>query len=114
MPQKSKQNKKANKIEKAKWHDEREALKKIQWHFDMQSLQIQRLRVQAAMSDMNPSDYVRKMVGLTYRTLDRPRVSLSFSGSELEYLAQRYGLSVDDAANIRKQVKLEVESKLGT
>jgi len=104
--------KRANAKAGSKWKSEREALKKIQFHFDMQVRQIQNLRVKAAYADMNPSDYVRKIVELPYRTLDRPRVSLSFSPDDLEFLASRYDVDADDGATIRKRVKQEVEAYL--
>jgi len=109
----AKKTKSAGDRAEGKWQPERDALKKIQFHFDMQVRQIQHLRVQAAHSDMNPSDYVRKVVGLAYRTLDRPRVSLSFSHDDLAFLAKRYGVDLSDAATIRKRVKQEVEEILG-
>ena len=104
--------KRSDRNAESKWQPEREALKKIQFHFDLQIRQMQHLRVQAAREDMNPSDYVRKIVGLPHRTLDRPRVSLSFSNDDLHFLAKHFAVDIDDSATIRKRVKQEVDEYL--
>ncbi|MBQ0718982.1 MAG: hypothetical protein KBT88_11470 [Gammaproteobacteria bacterium] len=89
-----------------KWADEKRALKKVQMHFVFKEQLNKRIRHDAADENLNPSDIIRKVVGLSYQRIQRPRIGLSFNGDDLRFLAQRYG--VDDEKNIRRRVLEEV------
>jgi transcriptional regulator of nitric oxide reductase len=99
-----------NKSKKTKWEAELEALKKIQVHFDFQQALRKKIRMEAAEEDMNPSDVIRKIVGLYFSKIQRPRIGLSFNPDDLSYLAERYNLDPSDATAVKKQVLREIES----
>ena len=69
---------------------ERRALKKIQVHFEFRQSLLRKVRLAAAAEDLSYSDYVRKLVGLPFSKIQRPRISLSFSDADLHILAERY------------------------
>lgn len=98
------------KSKKPKWEAELAALKKIQMHFDFQQALRKKIRIDAAEEDMNPSDIIRKIVGLSFSKIQRPRIGLSFNPEDLSYLAERYNLDPSDAAAVKKQVLREVEN----
>ena len=93
-----------------KWQAELAALKKIQLHFDFQQTLRKKIRLEAAEEDMNPSDIIRKIVGLSFSKIQRPRIGLSFNPDDLNYLAERYNLDPEDANAVKKQVLREVEA----
>ena len=70
---------------------EHRALKKVQVHFEFQQSLMHKVRVEAAKENLSPSDYVRKIVGLPYSKIQRPRISLSFSPEDISLLAAKYG-----------------------
>ena len=98
------------KSKKPKWEAELAALKKIQMHFDFQQALRKKIRMEAAEEDMNPSDVIRKIVGLSFSKIQRPRIGLSFNPEDLGYLAERYNLDPSDATAVKKQVLSEIES----
>ena len=65
----------------------RRALRKIQVHFEFQQSLMRKIRLAAAAENLSYSDYVRKLVGLPYAKIQRPRISLSFGERDLELLA---------------------------
>jgi hypothetical protein len=89
-----------------KWAREKRALKKVQMHFVFKEQLTQRIRHDAADENINPSDIIRKVVGLPFQRIQRPRIGLSFNENELNYLAQRYAL--DDEKAIKRRVLEEV------
>lgn len=91
-----------------KWADEKRALKKVQMHFVFKEQLNKRLRHDAADENLNPSDIIRKIVGLPYQRIQRPRIGLSFKPEDLHYLSQRYQVSVDDEKIIKQRVREEV------
>ncbi len=92
-----------------KWEAELAALKKIQIHFDFQQTLRKKIRLEAAEEDMNPSDVIRKIVGLSFSKIQRPRIGLSFNQEDLAYLAERYDLDPSDSAALKKKLFSEVE-----
>lgn len=94
---------------KPKWQAELAALKKIQMHFDFQENLRKKVRLEAAEEDMNPSDVIRKIAGLSFNKIQRPRIGLSLTPDDLVYLAERYNLDPSDATAVKKQLLLEVE-----
>jgi len=68
------------------------------------------IRYDAADARLNPSDIVRKILGLSYSKVQRPRLGLSFSQDELEQLAHRYGVDCVDEKQIKQRVMAEVNA----
>ena len=91
-----------------KWPAERKALKKIQVHFTFQEQLNKTIRHEAVDLNINPSDVVRKVVGLNYQRIQRPRIGLSFSKDEIQQLANKYKVESDDEKEIKKRVMEEV------
>ncbi len=94
---------------KPKWQAELAALKKIQMHFDFQENLRKKVRLEAAEEDMNPSDVIRKIAGLSFSKIQRPRIGLSLTPEDLVYLAERYNLDPSDATSVKKRLLSEVE-----
>ncbi len=92
----------------SKWQKERATLKKLQIHFEFQQEVMRKIRYDAADARLNPSDIVRKILGLSYSKVQRPRLGLSFSQDELKQLAHRYGLDCLDEKQIKQRVMAEV------
>ena len=91
-----------------KWADEKHALKKIQMHFVFKEQLNKRIRYDAADENINPSDVIRKIAGLSFQRIQRPRIGLSFNHEDLKYLAQRYDMDSSDEKGIKRRVREEV------
>ncbi len=91
-----------------KWSDEKCALKKIQMHFIFKAQLNKQIRYDAADENLNPSDMIRKITGLPYQRIQRPRIGLSFNQEELNSLAQRYDMDNADEKGIKQRVREEV------
>ncbi len=87
---------------------ERRALRKVQVHFEFQQALMQRLRMAAAAENLSYADFVRKLVGLPYAKIQRPRISLSFGEEDLELLAERYQEPAVEPAVLKRRVMDEV------
>ncbi len=94
----------------SKWQKERATLKKLQIHFEFQQEVMKEIRYDAADARLNPSDIVRKILGLSYSKVQRPRLGLSFSQDELKLLAHRYGVDCLDEKQIKQRVMAEVNA----
>jgi hypothetical protein len=94
----------------SKWQKERATLKKLQIHFEFQQEVMKEIRYDAADTRLNPSDIVRKILGLSYSKVQRPRLGLSFSQDELKQLAHRYGVDCLDEKQIKQRVMAEVNA----
>lgn len=92
---------------------ERQALRKIQVHFEFQQSLMRKIRLAAAAENLSYSDYVRKLVGLPYAKIQRPRISLSFSERDLALLAERYAEEGTGAGVLKRRVMEEVEGHFG-
>ena len=89
---------------------ERQALRKVQVHFEFQQSLMRRIRLAAAAENLSYSDYVRKLVGLPYAKIQRPRISLSFGERDLELLAERYAEDGAEPAELKRCVMEEVRA----
>jgi len=91
-----------------KWSAEKQALKKIQMHFVFKDQLNKQIRYDAADENINPSDVIRKITGLSYQRIQRPRIGLSFNHEDLQYLAKRYDMDISDDKGIKRRVGEEV------
>ncbi|MCH7695451.1 MAG: hypothetical protein IIB73_04030 [Proteobacteria bacterium] len=91
-----------------KWSNEKVALKKIQIHFTFQQSVLASIRYDATDENINPSDIVRKIVGLPYKKIQRARIGLTFNDNDLEYLAEHYNLEKADDKEIKRRVMEEI------
>ena len=90
---------------------ERRALRKIQVHFELRQSLMREVRVAAAKEGLSSTDYVRRLVGLPYAKIQRPRISLSFSERDLQLLAARYGRPATDPGAIKRGVLQEIRTR---
>lgn len=91
---------------------ERRALRKIQVHFEFRQSLLRKVRLAAAAADLSYSDYVRKLVGLPFSKIQRPRISLSFSDVDLRILAERYAKPEADPQVLKRCVLEEIKAQL--
>ena len=97
----------------ARFQAERRALGKVQVHFEFQQALMHKIRIAAAAENLSYADYVRKLVGLPYAKIQRPRISLSFGTEDLERLAGRYGSPEADPKVLKRRVMEEINTQLG-
>ncbi len=71
-----------------------------------------RLRVEAALEGMSPQDQLRKMVGLSFKKPQRPRVTLSLREEDYILLAKRYKINSCNKNDIKKRVMEEISKTL--
>lgn len=91
-----------------KWSKEKVVLKKIQIHFTFQQNVLASIRHDAVDENINSSDIVRKIVGLSYKKIQRARIGLTFNDIDLEYLAEHYNLKSVDEKEIKRRVIEEI------
>lgn len=101
-----------NETRSSRIQPERVALGKIQLHFEFQQSLMKKIRVAAAEENLSYSDYVRKIVGLSYPKTQRPRISLSFGSNDLQLLAERYGELDASPQRLKQRVIDEVHGFL--
>ena len=94
-----------------RFHAERRALRKVQLHFEFQQALMQRVRMAAAAENLTYADFVRKVVGLPYARIQRPRISLSFSEEDLALLAGRYREPAAEPATLKRRVMEEMSRR---
>lgn len=71
-----------------------------------------RLRVEAALNDLSPQDQLRKIIGLSYKKPQRPRISLSLRPDDYEFLSNKYGIDRAKKNEIKKAVLAEISAIL--
>ena len=91
-----------------KWTKEESVLRKLQMHFAFQQDIMRKIRYDAADASIVPSDIIRRIIGLPYVKVQRPRIGLSFNKDELAQLANKYNMGVMDGAEIKRRVIEEV------
>lgn len=79
-------------------------------HFELEQSLMRRVRMAAAKQNLSTSDYVRRIVGLPYAKIQRPRISLSFGDRDLELLAERYDRPPADRGALRRRVMDEIRA----
>ena len=97
----------------ARFQAESRALGKVQVHFEFQQALMHKIRLAAAADNLSYADYVRKLVGLPYAKIQRPRISLSFGADDLDRLADRYGKPEADPRLLKRCVMEEISGQLG-
>jgi hypothetical protein len=91
-----------------KWSGEKAALKKIQLHFSFQLARNNQVQHDAIDQEIKPSDMIRKIVGLPFKKIQRPRIGLSLDNNDLQFLAKKYGVRPDEEAEIKRRVTEDV------
>ncbi len=70
------------------------------------------LRVEAALNDLSPQDQLRKMIGLSFKKPQRPRITLSLREDDYEYLSERYEIRLENKNDIKKSILAEISAIL--
>ncbi len=88
----------------ARWAKERKMVRAVQVAFDLGARVQKQIRQEALDLDMNPSDRVRQILGLsiTHRP-QRLRLSISIAPADFEELARAFDLDPDDHVGIKKR-----------
>lgn len=93
-----------------KWKKEEKAIKAIQVAFDLDERVQYVIRREALEMDVNPSERMRQILGLTTHKLpQRPRLSISLKLEDFEALAKKYDVDATDRRTIKQQASLEIQ-----
>ncbi|WP_086932367.1 hypothetical protein [Agarilytica rhodophyticola] len=90
------------------WANERKALKKIQMHFTFTAHASRLLKIDAVNERMSTTNYLRKLLGLTFAQDTRDRIGISLSEDDFAHLAQRYEVDVNDKDAIKRKVTASI------
>ena len=93
-----------------KWKNEVKAIKAIQVAFDLDEKVQYVIRREALEMDINPSERMRQILGLTTNKIpQRPRLSISLKPEDFKVLANRYDISLLDKRSIKHKASLEIQ-----
>lgn len=93
-----------------KWKNEEKAIKAIQVAFDLDERIQYVIRWEALDMEINPSERMRQILGLTTNKLpQRPRLSISLKAEDFEILASRYKVNASDKRIIKQQASIEIQ-----
>lgn len=97
-------------IKKDPWAGERATLKKIQVHFTFTAHASRLLKLDAVNEHMSTTNYLRKLLGLSFAQDTRDRIGISLSPDDFDALADRYGVDVDDRESIKQKITSSINS----
>jgi hypothetical protein len=87
-----------------RWQGSDEAIRAVQVAFDVEEAVLEAVRSAAFEQHVSTSDQIRQVLGLaTTSKPKRPRLTVSLSAADYEFLAQRYGLAADDRLAIKER-----------
>ncbi len=87
-----------------RWQGSDEAIRAVQVAFDVEEAVLESVRSAAFEQHVSTSDQIRQVLGLaTTSKPKRPRLTVSLSAADYEFLAQRYGLAPDDRLAIKER-----------
>ena len=89
-----------------------EKVKAVSIAIDLGEKMGRRLRVEAAFEGVSPQDQLRKMIGLSFKKPQRPRITLSLREKDYVLLAKRYEIKLDNKNDIKKRVVQEISKIL--
>ena len=90
--------------EKWKKSGKEKSVKAIQIAFELEQEMARNIRERAAKNGLNPSDQIRKILGLTYSPPKRPRLTVSLKEDDYLILGEKFGIDPDDHIEIRKKI----------
>lgn len=87
-------------------------VKTTQVAFNLSASSRKKLRVEAAMDDMTPSEKAKEALGLRLVTKKvRPKLILKLTDEEFTFLAEKYGVDPEDKLAIRDKAAEEIIDK---
>ncbi|MET3493523.1 hypothetical protein [Variovorax boronicumulans] len=91
-------------VKPVRWQGSDEAIRAVQVAFDVEEAVLEAVRAAAFAQHVSTSDQIRQVLGLaTTSKPKRPRLTVSLSGADYAFLAQRYGLAADDRLAIKER-----------
>lgn len=91
-------------VKPVRWQGSDEALRAVQVAFDVEEAVLEAVRTAAFKQHVSTSDQIRQVLGLaTTAKPKRPRLTVSLSAADYEFLAKRYGLAADDRLAIKER-----------
>ncbi|MBB4221003.1 hypothetical protein [Variovorax guangxiensis] len=91
-------------VKPVRWQGSDEAIRAVQVAFDVEEAVLEAVRTAAFNQHVSTSDQIRQVLGLaTTAKPKRPRLTVSLSGADYEFLAKRYGLAADDRLAIKER-----------
>ena len=66
------------------------------------------IRTLAANQGLTASDQLRKLIGLSYSSPKRPRLSISLTSNDYKLLGKRYNLDTTNTIEIKKKIVSEL------
>lgn len=91
-----------------KWEKEKKAIKATQVAFDISTEAQKKLKLMATQNDLSPSDQMREILGLPRKKPVRPRLTISLTIADYEYLADLYKLDPEDKLAIKERAAREI------
>ncbi len=91
------------------WQKQAHAAKATQVAFDVSELVHKYIQRNAVEHALKPSDYIRKVLGLSYKSKKvRPRFSISLTSEDYEQLATIFHIDANDHIAIKHAVTLRL------
>ncbi len=90
------------------WENEKKAIKATQVAFDISTEAQKKLKLMASNNSLSPSDQMREILGLPRKKPVRPRLTISLTVEDYEFLANYYGLDPQDKLAIKERAAKEI------
>ncbi len=91
-----------------KWKKSEKSLRAVQLAFEFNQGISDTIRRQASQHGLSSSDQIRQIIGLQPKKPVRPRLTVSLSEEDYQFLSQRYTIPADDKPAIRKAIAAEL------
>ncbi len=91
-----------------KWENEKKAIRATQVAFDISTEAQKKLKSMASNNGLSPSDQMREILGLPRKKPVRPRLTISLTVEDYEFLAKFYGLDAQDKLAIKERAAKEI------
>ncbi len=95
-----------------RWEKEKKAIKATQVAFDISTEAQKKLKLMASQNDLSPSDQMREILGLPRKKPVRPRLTISLTVKDYEFLAGIYKLDPEDKLAIKERAAREIIAKV--
>lgn len=90
------------------WNKQDKLVKATQVAFELEQKIAIDIRTLAAQEGLTPSDQVRKLIGLSFSSPKRPRLSISLTSDDYELLRKKYSLDKANTIEIKKMIVSEL------
>jgi len=87
-----------------KWKKSDKAVKAVQIAFEMENKVATKIKTKAARNNLNPSDQIRKILGLSYNKPIRPRLTVSLTPEDYKILGEKYSIDPSKTLDIKAKM----------